>query len=444
MTSVADKVKALALGDRFVRRNPLAYPVARGTFDRLAPATLDERRRLTEARLRWILRAASHTPYGRRTDAGDRIGDWPLLVKGPVRDDPGEYVRRRRLTVGAATSGTTGVPLSLTRSLLSVSAEQAALDFLLALRGIVLASARVAVLRAEVPTSSGNGRPVYWRDTAGGRRRLFSSNDLSRASLDAFVEGLEEFEPDCLLAYPSSLDSLCFLLEERGLGLEIPATLTSSEVLPDQTRAIAERQLRTRVIDLYGQAERVSLAYSVRKGEYRFLPGYGHTELVLVDRSPEGDVYEIVGTSLWNASMALIRYRTGDLVVLPRGTTGEEIEEIRYGLRPFGGILGRRSDYLVAPNGARIIGVNHIPRGVEHVVRMQIVQEARDSLRVLVLAGGEFDERDRDRIRRNLADKLPREMRFTIETVPRLEHDSRARTPFLIRRPGVEFPRRFG
>jgi phenylacetate-CoA ligase len=61
------------------------------------------------------------------------------------------------------------------------------------------------------------------------------------------------------------------------------------------------------LLDYYGQAERVAFAYATAPGEYRFLPGYAHVEFEPADSEGGNKLYEIVGTSLWNRAMTLIR-----------------------------------------------------------------------------------------------------------------------------------------
>ena len=70
-------------------------------------------------------------------------------------------------------------------------------------------------------------------------------------------------------------------------------------------------------------------------GVYRFLPGYSRVELVPFAQEGASTLYEIVGTSLWNLAMPLVRYRTGDLVSLPAAWGAAELRKSRSALRPF-------------------------------------------------------------------------------------------------------------
>lgn len=435
LKSLSAKLKGQLLGDLLLRRHPLFYPAARELFDRLEDATLEQRKQFTMQRMRKVLQAASRTRYGRQMAGAEHFTDWPLLEKSAVRDDPLAFVLAPVwLSSPASTSGTTGLPLKLFRSFQSVAVEQASIDRLLTAKGINPRTARTAVLRGDNIKDPSDRQPPFWKYVAGGRRMVMSSNHLSLQTIDAYCSALESFAPDCLMAYPTSLESLCRLLQKAGRSLHIPLVVTSSEMLTSQTRRLAQEVLGAELMDYYGQAERVAFAYSFREGEYRFLPGYAMVELLLVGEEDGMVLYEIVGTNLWNLRMPLVRYRTGDLIRLPAGLSEAHREAIRYGVEPFPGVLGRYGDYLVAPDGAHLMGIDHIPREVEHVVRMQVIQETLHRVRILVVPTPGFSERDRQQILHNASLKLPAEMRVEIEIVEELERTAQNKTPFVIRK----------
>jgi hypothetical protein len=132
--------------------------------------------------------------------------------------------------------------------------------------------------------------------------------------------------------------------------------------------------------------------------------------------------------------MPLPRFRTGDLARLPRGA---DPEAVALGMTPFPGIVGRQGDYLVAPDGAILMGIDHIPRGVDHVVRMQVVQESPTRVRLLTVPGPGFGDPDREAILRHAAMKLPPPMRAEIELVSELHRTPAGKVPFVIREPGA-------
>jgi phenylacetate-CoA ligase len=432
------KLKTLRFGDVAIRRNPVFYASVRDELLALERADLAERRAWTRARLSEALSFAGRSAYGRRLGRPAAIEHWPLLEKSSVRTDPGAFLSGPAIFAArASTGGTTGVPLQLTRSLRSIVVEQACLDGMVRRSGVDARDARSAILRGDNVKDPSDLRPPFWITVAGGRRQVFSSNHLNAATIDAYARALQEFRPDVLWAYPTSLESLCLSLLRAGRKLSIPHVLTSSEMLGPHIWQLAREALGSELVDYYGQAERVAFAYAQRPEEYRFLPGYAHVELHATASEGEHVLYEIVGTTLWNFAMPLPRYRTGDLVKLPASWGARELEEVTFGMRTFAGVLGRDSDILISPDGVRLTGIDHFQRDVAHVVRIQVIQEAADDVRVLVLPDVGYTETDTAQLLHNIRTKLPASMRVDIRSVDALERTALGKTPFVIHRPPV-------
>ena len=439
MSKLTDALKRLSLGDALIRRNPLFYGRARARIDALQAQGVEARRQWVDARLKKVLAAARRTPYGRRAGGGDVLSTWPLLEKNALRVAPGDFrAPGIFVSVRGATGGTTGLPLRLVRPLQAVVFEQASLDWLLEKLGVQPGRMRMAVLRADSIKDPADRKPPYWILTHGGQRMVLSPHHLSADTIADYARALREFKPDVLWVYPTALESLSRLLLRAGLRLNVPRVHASSEVLGAKTWRVAQQALGAPAIaDYYGQAERVAFAAAFEPGVYRFLPGYARVELVPFAAQGESTLYEIVGTSLWNLAMPLVRYRTGDLVSLPAAWGSAELEEVALGVRPFGGVLGRSGEFLLTPEGARITGINHFPREVGHVRRIQVIQERLDAVRLLVLAESGYSAHDAQRLLANVRAKLPPSMSVSVELCERLEQTALGKTPFVIHRPAV-------
>jgi phenylacetate-CoA ligase len=439
MQRFAQTLKTLRLGEVAIRRNPLLYAQARDQLRALERAPADERRQWNREQLAEVLWCARRTAYGRRVGGTRELAAWPLLDKESVRAQPDAFLSGAQLlTVKASTGGTSGAPLPLVRSLRSVAFEQACIDRMMILLGVEATRAKLAVLRADNVKDPSDFRPPYWTYAVGGRRMMMSSNHLNAATVGRYAEALEGFAPDVLWAYPTAVESLCVQLARAGRKLALGRVLTSSEMLHPEAWHFVARTLGCRLLDYYGQAERVAFAYAQTPGEYRFLPGYSHVELLPVGEDAGDTLCEIVGTSLWNRAMPLVRYRTGDLVRVPGAWGAAQLEEVALGLRPFAGVLGRDSEMLISPEGVRLTGINHLPRDVAHVVRIQVIQETVSEVRILVVPIERFSAADETQLRGNVAKKLPASMRVRIERVDSLERTRLGKTPFVIHRPAVK------
>src|SRR5262249_2568919 len=132
--------------------------------------------RRVEARLAETLRAAGRTPYGQKLGSPQRLDEWPILDKQLLRESPADFINGGTLwSVGASTSGTSGTPLQLRRSLASVAYEQAVIDRCLERFGVIPSHVRGAVLRGDDIKAPSDREPPFWQVANGGRRLLFSS-----------------------------------------------------------------------------------------------------------------------------------------------------------------------------------------------------------------------------------------------------------------------------
>jgi phenylacetate-CoA ligase len=224
--------------------------------------------------------------------------------------------------------------------------------------------------------------------------------------------------------------------------LSIPAVVTSSEVFRRDAWHLVEQMLGCRLVDYYGQAERIAFAYANAPGEYRFEHSYSRVEFIPYDGQPlprdsQFRLYEIVGTSFWNNLLPIVRYRTGDLVRLPASWGERELEELALGLRTFEGVLGRQQELIVCPNSIRITGIGCVPYDVNNVLRFQVIQEDFDQARIFVLPTEQFSTADAETLLANARTRIPAEVNISVEIAWRLERTPRGKTPLIVHRPPV-------
>jgi phenylacetate-CoA ligase len=130
----------------------------------------------------------------------------------------------------------------------------------------------------------------------------------------------------------------------------------------------------------------------------------------------EGELSELVLTTLGRAGAPLIRYRTGDLV----RPTWAAAADVAAGACPWvrlaGGVLGRADDMLVV-RGVNIFpgAIDDIVRGFPEVVEHRLTVGTRESLDELQL---EIEDRLKapDRVARELQLRLG--LRVAVEAVP--------------------------
>lgn len=435
MPDLVKKAKEIGSLDRFIRYHPLYYARALSTIRKFNDAGMPERKMLAEELRDRTLRHAVRTPYGQRL--GRDFECWPVLEKTTLRDSPGICSSRSISAIPASTGGTTGLPLRLLRSIKCIAAEQAFIDNLILEHGLDFRSARIAVLRADEVKDLADDKPPFGVQRHNGKRLVLSNAHMSRHTIDWFISALKEFRPQVLWVYPGMLANMIRLMDEARLELQIPVVLASSESMSPGLFKTIEKTLSAKVIDYYGQGERVCFAYAMQSEEYWFSPAYGHVELQLQeDGATENGTRtaRVIATAYWNSAMPLVRYNTGDLAIIPSGYTARDLEEVALGIRPFLGVAGRSNEFIITEDGKSIGGLNHLPREVDHILRLQVVQESTEHVTIKVLARSDFNEHDRNKISANARDLIPSEINVAIEVVGSLETAANGKTPFVIRR----------
>jgi phenylacetate-CoA ligase len=213
--------------------------------------------------------------------------------------------------------------------------------------------------------------------------------------------------------------------------------LSSSECLAADCWQRLEAAFKARVVDYYGQTERVCISVQHSADEGWFVPAYGHVELI-PELLPPGPYItrqaRVVATGYWNDRMPLVRYDTGDRIEYPAHYATEDLAAVGLGLKSFIRVVGRASEFLWAPGGARVQALNNIPREVTNVRQAQFVQHADYAveLRVIPLPG--FGPEHEAALLHACRTKIPAAVPVRVCVVESLETTPQGKTPFVIRR----------
>jgi phenylacetate-CoA ligase len=401
-------LKQIPTAERLIKRNPLFYPEFRRLLDEMEQAGLEKRRAIVERLRRRVIGWARALPGYHQYDFTRPFGELPLLSKSRLQEEAARFQRRTMVPqLEVSTSGTTGQPLKLKRSIQSMAIEQAMFDWMAAKAGLDYASCKIAILRGDEIKDPNDPNPPYWSEV-GERKIVFSSMHLNGRTFPEYENKLRAFKPDILSAYPSSLDLLTHLAEPRNSAVTFKLAITSSETLGAGLRQRVAATFGARLLDYYGQTERSCAAYSFADGIYHFIAAYALPELV---PDPEGRL-SIVGTPFWNRAQPLLRYDIGDIAVVPEGG---DLERIALGLDPFLGIEGRRSDCLKLADGTRVFGLDRIPSGVSGAASVQIVQVAPGAVLMVVVPNARYTEETLAILRRKFYLKVPQNVDLRID-----------------------------
>ncbi|MGZ5199318.1 MAG: hypothetical protein ACXWC4_06055 [Telluria sp.] len=334
---------------------------------------------IIETRLRHILHTASrHVPWYRRRVrlSDDDLANEPvpaLLERFPytdkrcVMEHQRDFLDERldtRWLAYATSSGSTGLGIGMWRTKRLADIEKAFFMRAWSRYGFSFDKARYLRIGAD---SAGPAHEAPTRVC--GNRLMLSPYHLNLRHKRAIREAINRFRPRFIHAYPSTAAALALMFEPGELDLDVAAILLASEPAEPHQLATMARMFRCPVSISYGLTERTNLAFA------EYLDGvmsqYQFDRLYALNENRAG---EIVGTSLWNDVMPLIRYRTGDYGAIDAMGRCRAIE-------------GREQDFLLDRHGNRIPGltIQIDPSTWDFVSNYQLRQERPGAITLVLV-----------------------------------------------------------
>jgi phenylacetate-CoA ligase len=214
---------------------------------------------------------------------------------------------------------------------------------------------------------------------------------LSVASTtDEQVAWLVRENPTYLLVYPSVLHAIVRRLDETGQKLPaLREVRTISEVLSPGTRGLVRDVLGVPIVDTYSAQEVGYIALQCPDHEHYHVQMERLIVEILRDDGTAcepGEIGRVVVTDLHNFATPILRYELGDYAeVGPPCPCGR-------GLPVLTRIVGRLRNMLVYPDGSTRWPVfTGACRAAARYRELQVVQLARDTLRLRVVPDGELD-----------------------------------------------------
>jgi phenylacetate-CoA ligase len=361
----------------------------------------------------------------------------PVLTRGTVKRRLPDMLSRaipKYQLVEGHTSGTTGAPLTVFYNADMTNMAYAALDRHYRWAGVTMARGgdRVAVIRGNVIVPLGQRRPPFWRVNHLHNQLLLSCFHLTPENLTHYFQALREFKPAVLDGYPSSAYVLAKVLLNRGERLPLKAVITSSETLFDFQREVIEAAFQCRVFDYYAAAERVVFASECdhHLGHHLY-EEYGITELLDEDDHPVpmgGEGY-LVGTSLHNLGMPLLRYRTSDRSALKAVpcACGRPLPLMEDVATKAEDLLRLKDGRLISPSV-----LTHPFKPLDAIEASQLIQTDLDRLLIRLVPTRAYRQAHADHLVRELKARLGEEMRIDIELTDKLPRTANGKFKWVI------------
>jgi phenylacetate-CoA ligase len=181
------------------------------------------------------------------------------------------------------------------------------------------------------------------------------------------VQLLKDFAPDIIMVTPSYMLALADEFERQGLNpieSSLRIGIFGAEPWTNDMRLAIEKRMGIDAVDIYGLSEVIGPGVASECAETKDGPTIweDHFYPEIIDPQtgevlPDGELGELVFTSLTKEALPIIRYRTRDLTRLLPGTART--------MRRMEKITGRSDDMMI------VRGVNVFPTQIEELILRQ-------------------------------------------------------------------------
>lgn len=353
------------------------------------------------------------------------LASLPVLTKDSLRlRGPSFLVARNAKEV--VTSGTTGKALRFYKDPGAIAAQWAIWYRHRARFGVGFKELSVNFTgKPVVPVDQ--IKPPFWRYNHAQRQYLISMQHINSGNIGSIVSFLNSISPAFYSGYPSIIAEVARLASSYGLELEADArprvVFSGAENVLDYQRDIITQWTGADLTDQYGLSEGCCNFSKCEHGYYHEDFEFCHIEIldpeVLSDGSIKG---RLVGTGFFNEVMPFLRYDTGDIAIMApehfRCPCGRESRVIL-------GVEGRVDDFVVTPDGRRVMRFDYLFKNTPEAYEAQVVQYENGSITIrAVLSGSHLRDVFELKVKENFNTYISTEMNVCFDYVDKIEKSS--------------------
>lgn len=345
----------------------------------------------------------------------DKLAKFKIIDKDEILKYPNDFINQKKLFLGHAgsTSGTTGSPRKIYQSYISKLWEFAFIERQMRWAGCTPQMRKVWI-RADRISDPGKMNLPIWRKSYFDNTLLLSSYHLNQSNIWRYIFMINEFQPEVIQAYPSSILTITHYMKMHNLSFKnkLKAIITSSENLENQDKIFLEDFFQCRIFDWYGQYEKVAAIGTCEWGTKHLLTDYSDVLLQAKDQNK----FKVIGTNVYNDPFPLIKFDTDDCIRTSNlpcqcGRHFPRVTEI----------LGRGLDYIVGLSGARIYILCQVTLGVDGLIASQFVQKKREAVEVHVVTHRKlFDRLGKNKLIRNCKSIFGDDMKIVLRYVDKI------------------------
>lgn len=253
--------------------------------------------------------------------------------------------------------------------------------------------------------------------------RFYSTFLINEKNFDAYWKSLNDFQPEFLVGFPSSVFEICQIAKSKGLKYAGRAKVffpTAETVLPEHRQIISE-VLGCKLVDQYASSEGAPFILECKAGNLHIHPLTGIFEVVDDDLKPVRSGQMLI-TSFTTHGTPLIRYQIGDSITL-----ADPIKQCKCGsfFPLVERIEGRTNDYILSPTHGKVnLGnISNSTKDTKGIVCFQLIQDKSDHMEVRIVANKDFDKKQELNFISSLRERIGNEIELDIIYVEAIERE---------------------
>ena len=355
----------------------------------------------------------------------------PILTKELVRKNNKDMISTSVVYKdrhNILTSGTTGTPIDVKFTKEGL-AFQWAIWWRHKMRFGLKISDKHLQFGARVPVGQNVVKPPFWRKDTFLKRTYVSSYHISEKTVRDIVSLINNESYIYVTGYPSIINEFASIGKE--LDLEVFQSPTCVVTGSDALTATYKRQIGDYfgcvVTEQYGMAEFAGNMSRCENEMFHLDFECCYMENIV---NTDQNLAKIIFTGWGNYSMPFIRYEVGDMSSpTAECTCGRNSQAIE-------SIVGRLEDYILTPDGRKIIGMNQVLEYASGAREIQIVQETPEAIEFHVVPSNRFGEDDKNALVREFERRAGFGMTVTFKVVDTIEYSSQGKKKAVVSKLG--------
>lgn len=253
--------------------------------------------------------------------------------------------------------------------------------------------------------------------------RFYSTFLINEKNFDVYWKSLNDFQPEFLVGFPSSVYEICVIAQARGMKYSGKVKVffpTAETVLPKHRRVIGD-VLGCRLVDQYASSEGAPFILECMEGNLHIHPLTGIFEVV-DDQLQPATSGELLVTSFTTHGTPLVRYRIGDAITL-----AVEKEKCRCGsiFPRVEQIEGRTADYIFSPDFGKVnLGnISNSTKDTQGIICFQLIQDQLNHVIAKIVVNSSYTTHEEGKFISALKERLGTTIQLDIEYVNEIEKE---------------------